>query len=339
MGTKKEAGIYVIKAGNISVSVSDYGATVLGICVPAADGSARDVALGYDSFEAYAAGVCHYGGAIGRNGNRIANGRFELNGKTVQMPLNENGNNLHSGPDGFDFRIWEVEEQAEDAITFSMHSPDGDQGFPGSMDIRMTYRVSADGTFSLLYEAVSDEDTVFNMTNHSYFNLNGHENGTIYEHLLTLNGGSYSEVGEGLIPTGKHVDVTDTAFDFRTPHTIGERINEDDPQLKIAGGYDHNYFLDGTPGEYRQIGEAYSPESGIDMKIFTDLPCVQFYAGNFITEEPGKNGASYAPRSGFCLETQYCPDAVNHPEEQQPVIRAGQKASTRTAYVFSVREK
>ena len=326
---------YTIEAGDLSVTVSDFGATVLGICTTAADGSKKDVVLGYDNFEAYAKGTCYHGGCIGRNGNRIEGGRFILNGRVIQLPVNENTNNLHSGPDGFERRLWIVDNVKNNAITFSLHSPDGDQGFPGNMDIRVTYEVSANGSLAMTFEGVSDEDTVFNMVNHSYFNLNGHDSGSICDHMLTLDCDAYSEVKEGSIPTGRHIRVEGTAFDFRTPHAIGERIGEDDGQLKLTGGYDHNFFGNGMPGEFRKIADAYSPVSGIRMEVFTDLPCVQFYAGNFIAKEKGKGGAFYGPREGFCLETQYCPDAVNQPSEIQPFIKAGQKACSRTTYKFS----
>ena len=328
---------FTIKAGDYSVTVSNYGATILSICVPAADGSKKDVVMGYDTFEGYASGTSHHGGIIGRNGNRIADGRFELNGKVIQMPINENTNNLHSGPEGFEYRIWDVLAQTEDAITFGLHSPDGDQGLPGNMDIRVTYQISVDGALALIYEGLSDADSIFNMTNHSYFNLNGHDSGQIYDHMLQLKCSAYSEIRQGAIPTGKHIDVTDTVFDFRTPHAIGERINADDAQMQMVGGYDHNYFADGTTGEFRKIAEAWSPESGIRMEVFTDLPCVQFYAGNFIKKEAGKGGAAYGPRCGFCLETQYCPDAVNQSAEIQPFVKAGQKICSRTVYKFGLK--
>ena len=337
MSEKIEAKRYTISAGSISAVVTDFGASVISIFVPAADGSIKDVVLGYDDFVSYRNGTSHHGAVIGRNGNRIANGRFELNGKVIQMPVNENGNSLHSGPDGYEYRIWQTAEQMPDSVTFALHSPDGDQGLPGNLDVRVTYRVSADGTLSLTYEGISDADTVFNMTNHSYFNLDGHDGKEIYDQMLQLNCSAFSEVAAGSIPTGKHIDVTDTVFDFRTPHAIGERINADNEQLKMTGGYDHNYFADGTPGEYRKIAEAWSPASGIQMEVFTDLPCVQFYAGNNIRKESGKGGAAYGPRKGFCLETQYCPDAVNRPAELQPFVKAGEKVVSRTSYRFSLR--
>ncbi len=328
---------YTISAGNYSAVVTDFGATVISICVPAADGSTRDVVLGYDDIDSYKNGRSHHGAVIGRNGNRIANGRFTLGGKVIQMPVNENGNSLHSGPDGYEYRIWKTEAQTPDSVVFSLHSPDGDQGLPGSLDVCVTYRISEDGTLSLTYEGISDADTIFNMTNHSYFNLDGHDGKDIHDHMLQLNCSAFSEVAAGSIPTGRHIDVQDTVFDFRTPHAIGERIGADDAQLKMTGGYDHNFFADGTPGEYRKIAEAWSPASGIRMEVFTDLPCVQFYAGNFIREEKGKGGAVYGPRRGFCLETQYCPDAVNRPAELQPFLKAGEKVCSRTAYKFSLR--
>lgn len=330
-GAKK----YTISAGGMSVSVTDYGATVLGICVPAADGSVRDVALGYDDIGAYREGKCYFGGLIGRNGNRIAGGTFSLNGKTVRMPVNENGNSLHSGPDGYERRIWKVESQAPDAIVFSLHSPDGDQGLPGNLDIRVTYRMTADGTFSLTYEGISDADTIFNPTNHTYFNLDGHDSGSILDQLLMLSSSAFSEITADAIPTGRHLDTAGTAFDFRTFRPIGERIGGDEEQLRRGGGYDHNFFADGTPGEFRRIAEARSLSSGIRMEVFTDLPCVQFYAGNYV-EGKGKGGVSYGPRSGFCLETQYCPDAVNRPGELQPFLKAGVPVCSRTSYKFGI---
>ena len=334
-GAAASARKYTITAGELCMTVTDLGATILELWVPDAEGKQRDVVLGYETLEEYKNNSCYFGAMIGRNANRIAGASFELDGRTVRMDANENGNSLHSGPDGYETRIWKAEKHSEDSITFSLHSPDGDQGFPGALDVCVTYALSEDGTLLITTEGRSDADTVFNPTNHSYFNLNGHASGNVCGQFLTISADAFSEAGEGMIPTGVHLDVSGTAFDFRSPHRIGERIGADEEQLLAAGGYDHNYFISGPEGEMRPAAEVYSEDSGICLRVSSDLPCLQFYAGNGIPEGTGKGGALYGPRQGFALETQFCPDAVHRPEEQQCVLRAGERFVTRTVWKFA----
>ncbi len=323
---------------NVTMTVTDLGATLVRVVVPDKDGCPRDVVLGYDAPQDYLDHTCYFGAVIGRNGNRIAKGSFVINGRTYQMAINDNDNNLHSGPDGYDRRKWEVKEisEEENRITLGLDSPDGDQGFPGRFQVTITYTLTEDNAVVLHYEGVSDQDTVANLTNHSYFNLGGQDSGTILDHVLTIHAENYTPADEQSIPYGTVAPVEGTPMDFRAPKPIGRDIDADFDQLNFAGGFDHNYALCQEPGTQRKMAEAFCEKTGIRMEAFTDCCGVQFYAGNYITEHGGKQGARYDKRQGFCLESQYYPDSINAPAFASPLLKAGEKYDTTTSYRFTV---
>ena len=335
----KDLSLFVIDNGTVQVSVTDLGATIQSIIVPDRDGKKIDVVLGYDTPEEYYENTCYFGAVIGRSGNRIDKGRFTLNGKEYQLDINDNENNLHSGLNGFDNRRWEVEKTTDDSVTFFLEDADMEQNYPGNFQISVTYTLTDDNALQLHYEGECDQDTVANLTNHVYFNLGGHDSGCIEDHELMLTAKRYTPViDHQAIPTGELAPVEGTVFDFTTPHRIGERIGADEEQLKFVKGYDHNWLIRDEKGDVIKIGEAFCPASGVQMEIFTDLPAVQFYAGNCMTPgQKGKGGVIYQPRCGFCLETQFVPNAINMDNVQKPVLKAGEKYDTTTCYRFSNR--
>lgn len=346
--TKKEFGItpdgqqaflYTLQnQKGAKICVSDFGATLVSVFVPDKDGRERDVVLGYDDVSDYVNQGCYFGAVIGRNGNRIANSEFTLNGQVYHLTANEYENNLHSNPDGYDKRIWEVDEVGEQSIRFHLFSPDKDQGFPGNFDVFVTYTLTDKNAVEIHYEGKCDQDTIANMTNHTYFNLDGQDSKeNIERQILTLNADFYTPVKDNQsIPTGEIAPVTGTPMDFTDPKPIGQDIRADFEQLTFAGGYDHNYVLNRSDEKMVEMAVAYSETSKIRMRAFTDCVGVQFYAGNFITGQNGKAGTTYDKRSGFCLESQYYPNAVNTPGFPTPVLKAGEKYDTTTIYQFDV---
>ena len=335
--TKKgeQASLYTLKNSNhVTMKVTDYGATLVSLLVPSKDGQLKDVVLGYDNVTGYEEHTCYFGATIGRNGNRIKDSRFTIDGKEYKIDENENHNNLHSGKNGFNSVIWEVREHTDNSITFYHYSTEEEQKFPGNMQITVTYTLAEDNTLHIVYNGKADADTIMNCTNHSYFNLNGHESGSVEGQILQILADAYTPVADSAsIPTGEIAPVEGTPMDFRTEKTIGQDINADFEQLHFTGGYDHNYVL-GRPGEKKVMANAYSKESGIAMEAATDCCGVQFYAGNFIGEQAGKDGAAYHDRSGFCLESQFYPNAVNEPDFPSPVVKAGDTYHTETTYRF-----
>lgn len=334
----EQVTLYTLSNPNgMSVGLIDYGAIVQSICVPAGEGKVLDVVLGYEKVADYEVNPPHFGATIGRNGNRIEGGSFNLDGVNYELSLNENGrNNLHSGPDGYEFRMWNAAVSEEDnSVCFSILSPDGDQGFPGNFNVSVTYRLTDDNTLEIVYDGISDETTVANMTNHSYFNLNGHHSGSIMKHFLQIDADGYVPVDEYSIPYGTVEPVDGTVFDFREGKEIGTDADSENEQLAHTGGYDHNYALNGEG--MRKIAFACGDISGVTMEVESDLPGVQFYAGNFISGEGGKDGIPYGVHEGFCLETQYFPNAVNVLAFESPKIEAGEKYHTVTRYHFGIR--
>lgn len=334
----REFNLYSFTNKNgMTMTLTELGATLVSLCVPDRDGQPRDVVLGYDKPQDYLDHTCYFGAVIGRSGNRIDKGRFTVNEKTYQMDINDNENNLHSGNDGYDSRRWEVKaaDEKKNSITFHLSSPDGDQGFPGNFEISVTYTLTDDNEIVLHYEGEADADTVANLTNHTYFNLAGHDSGVMEDQLLMIAAEHYTPVRDAQsIPTGEIAPVAGTPMDFRSAKPIGRDIEEDFEQLKFVGGYDHNYALCDRPGTKRKMAEAYCERTGIRMEAFTDCCGVQFYAGNFITDQAGKNGVQYKKRHGFCLESQYYPNSVNQEGFASPVLRAGEKYDTVTSYRF-----
>ncbi len=332
-----QATLYCFEnAAGMVMEVTDFGATLYALKVPDKNGQPRDVVLGYDSPMEYLSGSnTAFGATIGRNGNRIGEARFELNGKTYQMDQNEKGNNLHSGFDYYHYRMWNAKASTDNSITFSLHSPDGDQGFPGNFDIDVTYTLTDDGELRIDYCGVPDHDTVANMTNHSYFNLNGHDSGSILEHEVWVDADAFLATDADQIPTGEIVPVAGTPMDFRTKKPIGRDIGADDDQMKIAGGYDHNWCLN-NHGVFAKVASLFSGESGITMDVCTDRPGVQIYTANYLREEPGKGGAVYKTHQGICFETQGYPDAIHHSNFPSVICRAGEPYQTTTVYRFRV---
>lgn len=321
-------------SGQLSVSVLTFGATVQTVRF-----AGRDVVLGYDTAEGYLNGNSYQGACVGRCANRIAGGSFTLSGIPYTLYCNENGvNHLHGGRCGFSHRIWNAEEVegAEDpTLRLSLYSPDGDEGYPGNLTVNLTVTVTADDTLRLVYTAVSDADTVYAPTCHAYFNLNGRE-GTqdIRTHRLTLAAETYLPVDGNLIPTGEKRPVLGTPFDFLAGKPVGQDMEAEDDQLRMVGqGYDHCFMLTGQPAAV-----LYAPESGIWMTCTTDCPAIQVYTSNFLDEPKGKGNAPLHRHQGICLETQFPPDAVHHPDWESPVLPAGKPFRSETAFHFSLTE-
>ena len=327
--TGEQASLYTISCGSITATVTDYGAHLVSVLVPDAQGNVADVILGYNDANGYRTGNAFLGATVGRNANRMSGASFQLNGSEYHLTPNENTNNLHSGPDCFHLRMWNVVFCTGNSITLRLSSPDGDQGFPGDAFIEVTYELDSNGGLHIIYDAECNQDTIFNLTNHSYFNLAGHDNGNAMTHILTLPGAYFTPDDAQNIPTGELRHVEGTPMDFRQPKPIGRDIETDYEPLILQGGYDHNWEVRSNPCAILQ-----DPSSGRSMYVFTDLPGIQFYAGNFL-DETGKDGIHYGKRSGIALETQYYPDAIHHPDWAQPVTRSGEHFHSETVYQFS----
>lgn len=330
---------YILKNENgMEAEFIDYGAILVRLLVPDASGAKRDIVLGYADVAGYECGSTHYGAFVGRNGNRIGGASFELNGKTYELAKNDGPNNLHSGPDYYENKMFEaelLEEDGETAVEFSRLSPDMEQGFPGNLDVSVTYTLTSDNSLIIEYFAASDADTIVNLTNHSYFNLAGHNSGNILGHKLKIDADLFAVTDDKLIPTGELAKVEDTPMDFRELKTIGDEIQAPFQPLKDAGGYDHHFVFREKEG-IALCAEAVEETSGIKMEVFTDRPGVQFYAGNFIDgTETGKEGCVYRQRAGFCLETQVIPDAIHLDTEDVCILKAGEEFDSTTVYHFT----
>lgn len=333
----REAKLYTIANSNgMSIEVTDFGATLVGAVVPDKDGKCSDVILGYADVTDYAKNGGYLGATIGRSGNRIGNAEFSINGEKYVLDKNENGNNLHSGKNGYDRVVWEAKaDEKASSVAFSHHSPDGDQGYPGNFDVTVTYTLTEDNEIVITYCGRADQDTIANMTNHSYFNLDGHDSGSILEHSVWIDADGITAIDKESIPTGEIRTVEGTPFDFRTAKTVGRDIKAEDEQLKMGGGYDHNFALRRACG-IRKVAEVTAPISKRKMEVFTDCVGVQFYTGNFIESSwIGKDGKAYGKRGGLCLETQFFPDAVHHENFDSPVLKAGEEYHTTTIYKFT----
>ena len=330
--TGETAALYTIACGGLTAAVTDYGATLVKLMVPDKNGKLEDVVLGFDDVNGYRTGNGGFLGAtVGRNANRMKGAAFVLGNKTWSLTPNENGNNLHSGPDCWHLRMWKLVSHTQDAVTLELFSPHGDQGFPGNATVQVTYRLDDQGGLHIVYDAVSDQDTLFNLTNHSYFNLAGQDQvDKAMDQILTIPGRWFNPDDAQNIPTGEQRCVEGTPFDFRSPKAIGRDIGEDYEPLHLQGGYDHNWEVFCNPCAILQ-----DEASGRTMAVSTDCPGVQFYAGNFLNEN-GKGGVYYGKRSGVALETQFAPDSVHHPEWPQPFVKAGEKYHSETVYRFSI---
>jgi len=326
-----DAYLYTITGGGLTTVVSDLGATIVKLYVPDRDGNLGDVVLGFDDPKDYIASGTFFGAVVGRNANRVGGAKFTMGGREYTMDTNDNGcNNLHSGFDFYKNRLWSVESITENTIRLHLHSPNGDQGFPGNADIRVTYTLE-NSSLTIAYEAVCDADTVFNLTNHSYFNLAGHNHPEkAMDQILTLPARHFTPADDLSIPTGQLRDVAGTPMDFRTPKPIGQDIDADYDALRLQGGYDHNFEVFTLP-----CAILMDSESGRTMAVSTDCPGVQFYSGNFLMGETGKDGVSYCRRSGICLETQFYPNSVNYPQWKQPFTKAGELYRSETTFKFN----
>ena len=336
-----QATAYTLTNGRgMEVRVTDWGGVILSISVPDRDGVAENVTLGFDDLEPYTTGESPYFGAlIGRYGNRIADGRFSLDGETYALAVNNGPNSLHGGDRGFDKRLWRAEPFETDSsagLVLTRTSPDGEEGYPGTLDVTVTYTLTDGDALAFDYQATTDRATPVNLTQHTYFNLAG-PGGDILGHRLTLNAGAFTPVDSTLIPTGEIRPVDGTPFDFRQPHAIGERIGADSEQLRFGGGYDHNWVLDRRGDGLVPAARLADPASGRVMEILTTEPGLQFYSGNFLDGSlTGSGGQTYAYRSGLALETQHFPDSPNQPGFPSTVLRPGETYQSRTVYRFSV---
>jgi aldose 1-epimerase len=335
--------LYVLtnKSG-AEVSITNFGGAIVSIKVPDRNGKLADVVLGYDNADGYVNDKSHFGGIIGRYGNRIAHAQFVLDGKTYTLAKNNGENSLHGGVKGFDKAVWTariLHGKDAQSLELSYLSKDGEEGFPGNLNVSVIYTLKDNNALSIAYSATTDKKTVLNLTNHSYFNLAGQGSGDILGHLLMIQADKFTPVDGALIPTGELRDVAGTPFDFRKPTAIGARINEDDQQLKLGGGYDHNFVLRSVPESLEFLGAArvVEPASGRVLEVFTTEPGVQFYTGNFLDgKTPGKGDVTYPRRSAFCLETQHYPDSPNQAKFPSVVLKPGEHYHTVTTYKFSI---
>ncbi|HWT75400.1 MAG TPA: aldose epimerase family protein [Mobilitalea sp.] len=336
----EETTLYTLSNGNgMKVSFTDFGANIVSIIVPDAKGSAVDVNLGFDNIAGYEENPPGFGSFIGRHANRIGGAKFEINGKIYELEKNDGANNLHGGKIGYNKFMYETEVYEDDdiaSVEFSRLSPHMEQGFPGNLDVTVTYSLTEANELVIEYLAVSDRDTIVNLTNHAYFNLAGHNAGSVLDHKLWIKANQFTPTDAGLIPTGELKDVTGTPMDFRTFKAIGQDINADYEPLKIAGGYDHNYILDIRGTEVEKVAEIIDDKSGRRMEVFTDLPGMQLYTGNFLTpQKNSKGGALYDKRSGVCFETQFFPNSCNIPSFPSCLLKAGKEFDSVTIYKFS----
>ena len=335
--------LYVLKnEAGMEVCFTNFGGRIVSIMVPDKEGNMTDVCLGHDNiadYEKYGAEGCNSGALIGRYGNRIAKGQFTLDGESYQLPINNGPNSLHGGgPIAFHNRIWTAEPIDEKSIAFSTTSADGEDGYPGNIEVKVTYSLTDENALQITYQATTDKATVLNLTNHCYFNLSGDPSKDCLDEVLWLDADKFTAVDADVAVTGEVLDVEGTPFDFLTPKAIGDRIDDESNQQIVNGhGYDHNWILN-HPGDLDQaFGFLYDPNTGILMNMYTDQPGVQFYAGNFLDGSfVGKKGVKYPRRSAFCFETQHYPDSPNHPEWPSTTLRPGEEYKTTTIYRFGV---
>lgn len=323
----------------VSASIITYGATLTNIFVPDKNGDFSDILVGFDDIDGFVNRSDYQGVIVGPYANRIGNSEFTIDSVTYKLTPNENGTTcLHSDGE-FNTAVWCAEVINEHSVAFSYLSPDGLNGFPGNLQVKVIYTLTDNNELKLEYSAVSDKKTVINLTNHAYFNLGGYDSGDILNHEIVIHADSYTPVDTLSIPTGDIASVVGTPFDLRIPHKIGENIDADFEQLQNTGGYDHNFCINGYDGTLKKAAEATEPVSGRKMEVFTTLPGIQFYAGNFLKGEIGKGNKPINKRTGFCLETQFYPDTPNQPSFPQCTFDANEEYKSETVFKFSMTEK
>ncbi len=335
----KSTRLFVLKNNKgMVVTLTNYGAKIVSVYAPDKNGNFDDVVLGFNSLEEYQKYGASHGAIVGPFANRIANGSFTIDNDTYRLPVNNGEATLHSGPDSWYRKVWDY-EQVGNAIIFSIESPDGEFGFPGNKRAKVTYSLTNENELRIDYEVTTDKSTHINLTNHSYFNLNGEGNGDILDHILVINATKATPAkDESMIPTGEIVNIQGTELDFSSPHPIGERIQADHPQLKFGSGYDINYVLNKTSDELSFAASVFEPENGRYMEVFTTEPGIQLYTGNHLSgKEIGNSGEPYTTRSGFCLETQHFPDSPNQPQFPSTILNPGEVYKSTTIYTFSVK--
>jgi aldose 1-epimerase len=332
--------IYVLTNDNgMQATITNWGGIVTSLTVPDRNGQFADVVLGFDDLDGYLAGHPYFGSIIGRYGNRIAAGTFDLDGRTYTLARNNNGNHLHGGVRGFDKALWSAEPISTTSgprVRLHHMSPDGDEGYPGKLDVIVEYTLTHEGELRIDYRATTDKPTHVNLTNHSYFNLEGTGGGEILNHDVMINADRFTPVDEGLIPTGEICGVDGTPMDFRNPMAVGAHIDNDNEQLRFGGGYDHNWVLNSDDSDLSLAARVFEPISGRVMEVLTREPGVQFYTANFLDGSiTGKGGAVYGRRCALCLETQHFPDSPNIPSFPTTVLRPGEVYESTTIYRFS----
>ena len=346
--TRKETFGETPEKPGIQVALTDFGAGIVSILVPDQNGNPVDVVPGYENAAGYEKSSAAFGATVGRVANRISGAKFSLGGKVYELDRNDGDNCNHSGFDGYHKRLWKVSEATGSSVTFEMESPDGDQGFPGNLRLTVSYRVTDTQTLRITYSAEADQDTPLSVTNHCYFNLNGHASGTILDHTMQIFAQAYTPLkGPDYLVDGSVAPVRGTPLDFASPKKIGQDIDSADLQIVYGDGYNHNYVLSGAgddmgaadrgPSGHRAkkpAARAQGDQTGIVLKVYTDMPCVQFYTGNALETETGKDGAAYGRRIGFALETQCAPDCVNQPGLGSCILRAGETFGSVTEYRF-----
>lgn len=339
----REARLHsLVNARGARADITDYGAIIVRLLVPDRAGRLADVVLGYERVEDYVRANPYFGAVVGRVGNRLGGGRFTLDGRTYELATNNAPGglpcHLHGGNVGFDKVLWTVESATPASITFRYLSRDGEEGYPGNLDVRVTYTLGEDNALRVDYHATTDRPTPVNLTQHSYFNLKGEGEGDILDHVLTLRASRTTPVNAGLIPTGELAPVAGTPLDFTTPRRIGDRVDDAHEQLRFGRGYDHNWVIDGADGSLVLAAEVFEPASGRVMEVWTQEPGVQFYCGNFLDGSAvGKSGRAYVHRGGLCLETQHFPDSPNHAAFPNTILRPGETYRTSTVFKFGTR--
>ena len=334
----KKTDLYILRnKNNMEVCITNFGGRIVSVMVPDKDGQMRDVVLGFDSIQDYISKPSDFGASIGRYANRINQGKFTLDGVEYQLPRNNYGHCLHGGPQGFQYRVYDAVQLNPQELQLTYVAKDGEEGFPGNITCKVLMKLTDDNAIDIQYEAETDKPTIVNMTNHSYFNLDG-DAGSNAEHLLTIDADYYTPVDSTFMTTGEIVPVEDTPMDFRTPMPVGERINDFDfVQLKNGNGYDHNWVLNAKGAINRRAASLKSQKTGIVLDVYTNEPGVQVYAGNFLDGSlTGKKGITYNQRASVCLETQKYPDTPNKPEWPSAVLRPGEKYMSQCIFKFSV---